>query len=441
MTPSALTRPVTRSAITRALLAGFAVVIFLLLAAGLLGVRNISAIQSTATRLSLEQKRTTELLEAVLGEQRALSAVYANILKSPEAPDEGPLLDQLAASRADIAAIVRDASGEPEHPAWAELESAIHVFVTEASEQLRAEKTGPLRARELLGSWQRVDRLVARLVETQTAHSLRLKLELQKLSERLLRESAILMVGGLLFAVLFAFVTYRYAGRLIRELETQTAELGKVSWQLLEKQEVTAKRFSHELHDELGQSLTAMKANLVAVSSSNGVNRDRLDDCMHLVDEAIVNVREMSQLLRPTLLDDFGLAASLRWLCERYRQRTGLRIEFHGPAEARFSEEVETHLFRIAQEALTNVARHAAASSVDVTLRIDEDGVALSIRDDGRGVEDKRDAEQPRGLGMVGMRARARSAGGELKVRSEPGKGTLVEAILPGQPRPAGKVA
>jgi signal transduction histidine kinase len=102
------------------------------------------------------------------------------------------------------------------------------------------------------------------------------------------------------------------ASNLVRGMEWQTAELGRVSFHMLEDQEAAARRFSHELHDELGQSLTAVKANLAAIEG----NSARVADCIHLVDEAIGNVREMSQLLRPTILDDFGLAAGLRWLCE-----------------------------------------------------------------------------------------------------------------------------
>ncbi len=105
---------------------------------------------------------------------------------------------------------------------------------------------------------------------------------------------------------------------------------------MLEDQEATARRFSHELHDELGQQLTAMKTNLAALDAGGQVNRARLEDCLRLVDEAIGNVRQMSQLLRPTILDDFGLEAGLRWLAEGFTARTGIEVHldsnYSGPA-------------------------------------------------------------------------------------------------------------
>ena len=159
------------------------------------------------------------------------------------------------------------------------------------------------------------------------------------------------------------------------------------------------------------------------------MNPQRLADCLHLVDEAIGNVRQMSQLLRPTILDDFGLAAGLRWLCEGFAQRTGIDVTCDARFAGRLPDEAETHLFRIAQEALTNVARHASAKHVRVRLEAIGDKVLLGIGDDGRGLGTA--AANPRGLGLIGMRARARSAGGDVEVRSRPGEGVLIEVRVP----------
>jgi signal transduction histidine kinase len=198
---------------------------------------------------------------------------------------------------------------------------------------------------------------------------------------------------------------------------------------MLEDQEATARRFSHELHDELGQSLSAVKTNLAALDSQGQVNPARLADCLLLVDDAIGNVRQMSQLLRPTILDDFGLAAGLRWLCEGFAARTGIAVTCNASFEGRLPDETETHLFRIAQEALTNVARHAAAKHVDVRLEAAGGEVRLTVGDDGRGLGPP--PAHPQGLGLIGMRARARSAGGDVVVRSRPGEGVLIEVRVP----------
>ncbi len=319
-------RAITGTVIVRVLLGGFGLVILLLLAAGLLGVRNISSIRATASDLLEEQVRTSDLLDAVLREQRTINAIYFNIARRPEALDRDQLLGQLVASDKELADIVEAASDEPDQGLWKQLFSEASSFSDESRKILATENpvTGP--STRLLETHRQVLTLVDRLVEVESRRSKDLQQQLESLSGNLLRQSSVLLGGGLVLALLFAFVTVRLTGQLVRQMEWQTGELSRVSWQLLEKQETTARRFSHELHDELGQSLSAVKANLTPLAGASGPGRDRVLDSIRLVDEAIRNVRELSQLLRPTILDDFGLAASLRWLCDRVQQRTGVDV-------------------------------------------------------------------------------------------------------------------
>src|SRR4051794_38573481 len=223
-------------------------------------------------------------------------------------------------------------------------------------------------------------------------------------------------------------MTVRFAASLFQRMESQANELSRVSWHMLQGQEEAARRFSHELHDELGQGLTALKANLAALTPSNF--HEQKEDCLQLVDEAIGNVRELSQLLRPVILDDFGLDASLRWLCERFGQRTGIQADYKGDFSGRLSDETETHLFRISQEALTNVARHSGATRVQVRLYKRDDRVWLSVADNGKGLR-KSDNGKGTSIGMVGMRARARHAGGDFLVHTSDGTGLRVEVWVP----------
>jgi signal transduction histidine kinase len=221
---------------------------------------------------------------------------------------------------------------------------------------------------------------------------------------------------------------------LFRRLEQQAAALTRLQFQFLESQENTARRFSHELHDELGQALTAVKANLSALRTHN--EPARVDDCMKLVDQAINDVREMSQLLRPTMLDDFGLDAALRALTESFAQRTGIALEYQSSLAAeRLPDQVETNLFRIAQESLTNIARHAQAAQVGVQLARRDGLVTLSIRDNGKGMDIGRKAKKQNlssgGMGLAGMETRAQACGGALRVESAPGEGTKVEVTCP----------
>ena len=221
-------------------------------------------------------------------------------------------------------------------------------------------------------------------------------------------------------ALVCAVVTVRIAARVFRQMEAQTGELSRVSFRMLEAQESTARRFSHELHDELGGSLTAIKSNLAVARAPIPPTAARLEDCVKLVDESISNVRELSQLLRPTILDDFGLDAGLRWLADRFRERTGIEVDYRSSFDGRLPDETETHLFRIVQEALTNVARHSGATQCHIHLRADDGSIRLTLSDNGRGLDGGRGSN---GMGLTGMRARARSAGGELKLTSKPGDG------------------
>jgi signal transduction histidine kinase len=153
-----------------------------------------------------------------------------------------------------------------------------------------------------------------------------------------------------------------------------------------------------------------------------------MEDCLALVKNAIENTRDLSQLLRPSILDDFGLSDGLRWLADVFSQRMGIQVDFKSSLADRLGEETETQLFRIAQEALTNVARHANATAVRMQLTSALDRVDLTVSDNGEGI---RHGSQRAGLGLVGMRARARAAGGTLNVESTPGKGVTITVKVP----------
>jgi two-component system sensor histidine kinase UhpB len=153
-------------------------------------------------------------------------------------------------------------------------------------------------------------------------------------------------------------------------------------------------------------------------------------DCLHLVDESIANVRELSQLLRPVILDDFGLDAGLRSLTEKFAQRARIELRYESDVAARYADATETHLFRIAQEALTNVARHSGATVVRVSLTESGGWLRLTIADNGRGIPEEGDGS-PRGLGLTGMRARARQCGGTVELKATPGGGVQIQVVVP----------
>ena len=422
-------KPITHGNIFRVLTAGFGLVVILLLAAALVAVRNIRAIQQSAASLIGEQEVARRLIGELHGQQTSLSEVFSVLARDPDSVDEGAILKQLDTADADTARIAAEGARTADRDLWASLKEASLAFSAEARHILAEDEPETFAPVELFREHEDFMTVVARLVEREYRTAGVAQARLNQLTSELLRTTVIFAGASVLLALLFAVITVRMVSRLVRGMEWQTAELGRVSWHMLEDQEATARRFSHELHDELGQSLTAIKTNLAALAAGGEANAERTSDCLRLVDEATANVRQMSQLLRPTILDDFGLAASLRWQVEGFAARTGIEARFESNFDGRLPGETETHLFRIAQEALTNVARHAAAHRVTVKLTAEKGQLRLSVEDDGKGLAGT--PAEGRGMGMIGMRARARIAGGELTERSQPGQGVLIEVRLP----------
>ncbi len=432
--------------IAQVLFVGFTLVILLLLVAGFFGLRNIYVIQQSADSLAQHEVVTTNLIAEVQSEQTALNAVFHKMARDPESIDREKILSELDETERHIERIVASATGTPQEPMWRRLGAASHAFSAEARRLLELETVPTGLSRRMFNRHEEVLAHVATIIRSNDQEKLSAQQQIARHTGELIFRSALLFGACLVLALVCAFLTVRLASDLLHKMEWQASELSRVSWHMLESQESAARRLSHELHDELGQSLTAVKANLVALEGQSRpedtVVQERLQDCLRLVNETVSNVRQISQLLRPTILDDFGLDAALRSLCERFHQRTGIEVEYHSNLHSRLPDETETHLFRIAQEALTNVARHSGATRVQVDLQAGADRLLLEVSDNGCGLKadgaapERMDASDPDsrpGIGMVGMRARARSIGGELRFRSgaEHGAGLSVEVQLP----------
>jgi two-component system sensor histidine kinase UhpB len=204
---------------------------------------------------------------------------------------------------------------------------------------------------------------------------------------------------------------------------------------LVELMEAEKKRLAMELHERIGQTLTALSLNLSIIRGqvpddpSEKIAR-RIDDSLKLVEEAMLNLRNIIAELRPPVLDDYGLLAALRWYGEQFALRTGIAVSVRGKEpDPRLSENAEINLFRIAQEAFNNVEKYARATQVRVTLTKRKETVRLLIADKGTGFDPSRVA-LPDGQrwGLLGMSERAEYLGGRCIVRSHPAKGTRVIA-------------
>jgi PAS domain S-box-containing protein len=210
-----------------------------------------------------------------------------------------------------------------------------------------------------------------------------------------------------------------------------------LSQRLVEVQESDRRSLARELHDRVGQTLTALNLNLTIIGnqladhSSQTVSR-RLSDSIKLVTEMIDIVRDVMSDLRPVVLDEFGLTAALQAFLARFETRYGLHVEFSGADHSfpRMGDAMEMTVLRITQEALMNIARHAQAKNVSVLLRMEKECLVLTIKDDGIGLEEV-DSESPDSHGLTIMRERAEAVGGNLKISSIPEQGTTIEASLP----------
>jgi two-component system, NarL family, sensor kinase len=224
--------------------------------------------------------------------------------------------------------------------------------------------------------------------------------------------------------------------RLI-EGERRFRGLAKAVWKV---QEDERRRLARELHDGLGQTLTALTNQLERLQlklddPDSAELAVRLADSVEMARAALNEIRELSRLLRPPVLDDLGLPAALSWLARTLEQRTGLRVELTlGGLEERLDADLETLVFRLVQEALTNVLRHAGADRATVAVSRGDSLLALQIADRGRGFDTGAilvEGAAATGSGLRGMRDRLELFGGRLEITSEPGEGTLVSAVVP----------
>jgi len=221
---------------------------------------------------------------------------------------------------------------------------------------------------------------------------------------------------------------------LFDQVRTGQQRMEALSRRLVEVQEQERKYIAMELHDEIGQLLTGLRLLLnLNISGEDEVTKDRLQQSKDLVNELIVRVRQMSLELRPGLLDDLGLLPALLWHFEGYTNTTGIRVNFqHSNLEGkRFSFNIETAAYRVIQEALTNVARHAQVNELSVWTGVVENVLNIQINDEGVGFDTSDLNVNGKSRGLMGMRERIKFVGGSVNIRSSKGKGTQISIEIP----------
>jgi signal transduction histidine kinase len=257
----------------------------------------------------------------------------------------------------------------------------------------------------------------------------------------------VIILGGC-FGLALLLLVYNF-GLLFREIERRkqqeeiernnTESYKMLSARILELQDVERRKIARELHDSVGQFLAGLKINLGRMqrreSEATTHSHPLLIESIDLTDRAIDEVRTISHLLHPPLLDELGFQSAARWYAEGFAKRSGIRVELHlAEIVKRLPKEIELALFRVLQESLTNVHRHAKASLVDIEVQCTDDDVTLVVRDDGKGLNPavllRFRGGHAGGIGLAGMRERLAELGGKLEVESGP-SGTRIHATLP----------
>ncbi len=218
------------------------------------------------------------------------------------------------------------------------------------------------------------------------------------------------------------------------ELKRLNEELRKLTGHLHSVREEERTHIAREIHDELGQQLTVMKMDaswvIKRLSESEGSVREKMAELLIMIDHTVKSIRRISSELRPSLLDDLGLVAAMEWHLEEFHKRSGIAKEFQSePNHVDLPDVVKINLFRIFQESLTNIARHAEATQVNVRLKTENNDLILTIVDNGKGFA--KESASKKTLGILGMKERTLMIGGKFQISGEPGRGTKVTVVIP----------
>ncbi len=450
--------PLRSVTIKASLLLGFGLTLGLWLWAGYQFTERMSQVQRDLAATNARYVQAQELLSTMRA-QVLLGSVYVrDALLDPDPGTAEAYRRQLEETYRGV-----DTALNHYHPLWnsqqetervARLRAEIETFretlleiLASDSGQWRANARTLLRTR-IVPRREGVIRVYDEVQALNRAEFIRHQADLAAISEqaqsRIWRQLGIALAGNLAIALLATL----YAGALESRLRRQSArdletsrDLQRLSNKLITAQEEERRSIARELHDEIGQALTAIKVEVAVAQrtiQASGGPAEVLDDARSIVDGALQSARDLSHLLHPAMLDDLGLTAAVDWYLRGFSKRHGIRTELlQDGMEERFAPEIETAAYRIIQEALTNVAKHASATSCRIYLQRLPTTILVTIEDDGRGfdVSNPPAANGRRGLGLIGVRERATQLGGTLRLESATAKGTRVTVELPAQPR------
>jgi signal transduction histidine kinase len=433
-----------------ALAAGFAVVFGLWLLWGYQLLRNLQRVEDSIGSLQESYMRGEQTLLTVRTNVLLGSIYLRDALIDAGSPRREYYRDELTRLRDEVEALLRTYVPEVDSPVerdqWARLQIELGDYwasreVAFVDSARSPSETASIIRNRVVPKREGVLQIVDQLSGLQAAAHRRQQLETDVLYRgvraRLISLGTVTLVAAFVVAVLAS----RRVNSLQRQVEAQRVgeqeirhELERLSARLVDAQEQERRQLSRELHDAIGQALTAIKMDIgIALRSDlNGRTRDALDEAKEITETTIQGVRDLSQLLHPSTLDDFGLPATLSTYLHRFSERTGIRAQLAATLEDRLPSEIEACIYRIVQEAMNNIAQHSAATACAVVLEAERDRVRLEIEDNGHGLPSAIDAPlKNRGLGLIAMRERAQALGGSFAIASVPGGGARVVVTLP----------
>src|ERR1700730_13948630 len=430
---------------------------WLVLVGGLGGLLLLMAAAETGALLFLNSWRHsgTELQGHFLARNRTLEQIRANIYLSGTFARDSLLAPEVSGAKAQIATL-------------ANLRHDTDVLLDSYAHSLEPEENAPFRTLrfEIDAYWKVLDRTFAWSEEERNKYRFAFFYEemvprrtsMLQIADRIatLNEDAlkrgdvqlgslfgrlqfglvamivVTLMGGAALAALTIFHILRLEGQVeerLKESVQARAVLQELSAKLVRAQEDERRALSRELHDEVGQSFSAvlMEAENLLDMEPAAEARPHLEALRSLAEKGMNEIRNMALLLRPAMLDDFGLMPALNWQARETAKRIGLRVQIDSEVEDELPDEHKTTIYRIVQEALNNCARHAQATTVQVSVRGQDGQILLNVQDDGSGFDPRR----VRGLGLLGMEERVRHLGGTFEIDSRPGRGTLLNIALP----------
>jgi len=429
----------------RVLLAGFGGLLTLMLAGGidsLIRIHKVDRQETGVREVYLQRALSLEQIRAGIYQSSILLRDYL-LAGDPQSAQEVAEKWNEIRSKTDFVIAQRASTVDPEEaPLFKDLQNEVAEYwklrqlavLAAGNRQKSPYASGVLvqRRTALLALIDRIDHI--NQVELASADA-QLNAAFEALRWRTLLKIAVTMSVGIGFAVFSVRRTLLMEAELQQRYEEglrARQELQDLSARLLSAQEEERRTISRELHDEVGQSLSAllMEAGNAAarVSPDSTEVRRHVESIKRLAEASVQVIRNMSLLLRPSMLDDLGLVPALEWQAREIFKRTGLRVQVTADENAsELPDEHKTCIYRVVQEALHNCARHAQARNVTVEVHRQPSQIVLTVEDDGHGF----DAGRVRGLGLVGMEERVHHLGGALRVKSRPGAGTSIAVMLP----------